>query len=138
MNRWRIPEWLERAVIERDSCCVYCGVKFNAEFTPRRVRPSWEHIVNDASIITLENIARCCVNCNASKGTKNLAEWLASAYCKRRGIDRESVAVVIKEALHAGSVAAAPNQRVNASVRPVTPRACARVAPGRPARYAQR
>ena len=31
-----------------------------------------------------------------------------------------------------------PNKRVNATVRPVTPRACARVAPSRPARYAQR
>jgi hypothetical protein len=31
-----------------------------------------------------------------------------------------------------------PNQRINASVRLVTPRACARVVPIRPARYAQR
>jgi len=30
------------------------------------------------------------------------------------------------------------NNRVNATVRPVTPLACASVAPGRPARYAVR
>jgi len=28
MNQWRIPEWLEREVIVRDRCCVYCGVEF--------------------------------------------------------------------------------------------------------------
>ena len=32
----------------------------------------------------------------------------------------------------------AANNCVNATVRPVTPRACARVTPGRPARYAAR
>ena len=33
---------------------------------------------------------------------------------------------------------APPNKRVSPPVRPVTPRACARVAPGRPAGYARR
>jgi len=37
-----------------------------------------------------------------------------------------------------GAHAMPPNNRVNAPVRPVTPRACARVAPGRPAGYALR
>jgi hypothetical protein len=26
MNRWSIPHWLEREIIERDRSCVYCGV----------------------------------------------------------------------------------------------------------------
>jgi hypothetical protein len=26
MNRWRIPEWLEREVRQRDTDCVYCRV----------------------------------------------------------------------------------------------------------------
>jgi hypothetical protein len=96
MNRWNIPDWLERELIERDRCCVYCGVEFRAS---RRDRPSWEHIINDARIVTLENIARCCVACNASKGTKNLVEWLESKYCRTRGITRESVAAVVQSAL---------------------------------------
>ncbi len=99
MNRWNIPDWLEREVIERDRSCVYCGVDFTAEHTSGRNRPSWEHIVNDARIITRENIARCCVGCNASKGTKDLAEWLDSEYCRTRGITRESVASVVRSAL---------------------------------------
>jgi hypothetical protein len=99
MNRWNIPGWLEREVTERDRCCVYCGVDFTAQSPNRRDRPSWEHILNDASIITRENIARCCVACNASKGTKNLVEWLDSRYCTTRGITRQSVTAVVRSAL---------------------------------------
>ncbi|MEI6758747.1 MAG: hypothetical protein WCK85_12925, partial [Chlorobium sp.] len=60
--------------------------------TRLRDRPSWEHIINDARIITRENIARCCLGCNASKGAKTLAEWLDSKYCNGHGITRDSVA----------------------------------------------
>src|SRR5208283_3749610 len=67
MNRWNIPTSLEQEVIERDKSCVYCGVAFGAEN-----RPSWEHIVNDARIITRENITLCCRACNSSKGVKPL------------------------------------------------------------------
>jgi hypothetical protein len=98
MNRWNIPDWLERDVVARDRCCVYCGGDF-ATTTGRRDRPSWEHIINNTRIITLENIARCCVACNASKGTKSLVDWLDSKYCRTRGITRESVASVVRAAL---------------------------------------
>ena len=91
--------WLEREVTERDCACVYCGVAFAAQSVDRRDRPSWEHIVNDARIVTLGNIARCCIGCNASKGTKSLADWLQSTYCRTRGITRESVAAVVRAAL---------------------------------------
>lgn len=99
MNRWKIPDWLEREVIERDRGCVYCGVEFTEHTASRRVRPSWEHIINDASIVTRGNIARCCIGCNASKGTKRLADWLQSKYCATRGITRASVASVVQSAL---------------------------------------
>ncbi len=99
MNRWNLPEWLEREVIERDRSCVYCGVEFVAQSASRRNRPSWEHIVNNARITTRENIARCCIACNASKGTKSLLEWLQSKYCTSRGITRETVASVVRSIL---------------------------------------
>ncbi|MEP6790492.1 MAG: hypothetical protein ABI907_03920 [Ramlibacter sp.] len=99
VNRWKIPEWLEQEVTERDLACVYCRVEFAREQPVRRSKPSWEHIVNDELIITRENIALCCVGCNASKGAKALAIWLESTYCKSRGITRESVASVIQTAL---------------------------------------
>jgi 5-methylcytosine-specific restriction endonuclease McrA len=94
MNRWNIPAWLEREIILRDKSCVYCGVVFGVGN-----RPSWEHIVNDARIVTRENISLCCRACNSSKGVKPLEVWLESAYCKRRGITSETVAEVAKKAL---------------------------------------
>jgi 5-methylcytosine-specific restriction endonuclease McrA len=99
VNRWNIPESLEREIIERDRCCVYCGVAFTESSPHRRDRPSWEHIVNDARIVTRENIARCCIGCNSSKSTRTLAEWLESSYCKSRSITRDTVASVVRAAL---------------------------------------
>jgi len=99
MNRWSIPDWLEGEVIARDRRCVYCGVAFAAQSVRRRDRPSREHIINDARRITRANIARCCIGCNASKGTKGLVAWLQSPYAMARGITPESVAAVVRAAL---------------------------------------
>ena len=99
MNRWNIPAWLEKEIRTRDTRCVYCGVPFVAADISRRTMPTWEHIVNDARIVTRENLARCCASCNASKGTKDLSQWLKSAYCARNGITADTVAQVVKEAL---------------------------------------
>ena len=96
-NRWNIPAGLEAEVRERDKDCVYCRTPFAA--TKTRSAPSWEHIVNDASIVTRENIALCCRGCNASKGQKVLAVWLETTYCKVWGITRETVAPIVWEAL---------------------------------------
>jgi len=99
MNRWNIPVELEREVLARDRACVYCGIGFALLPATRGARPSGEHIVNDAQIVTRQNIARCCVSCNASKGTKELRRWLASSYCRRKGISESTVARVVQEGL---------------------------------------
>jgi len=102
MNNWDIPEWLEREVKERDKICVYCGIQMVEQMSPRGTRKAvatWEHIINDATIVSRENIARCCAACNSSKGTKKLSDWIQSSYCKKRGIKKETVAEVVKEAL---------------------------------------
>ena len=99
MNRWGIPDWLEREVIERDRACVYCGVVFTHTNENRRLKASWEHIINDARIVTRENIALCCIACNASKGAKRLMDWLDSKYCKIHGITADSVADVVRNAI---------------------------------------
>ena len=70
---------------------------------PQKAVTTWEHIINDASIVTRENIARCCAACNSSKGTKKLDECFESPYCKQRGIDKTSVADVVKQALKQSS-----------------------------------
>ena len=99
MNRWNIPDWLENEVKDRDRHCVYCRVEFGSAKETRKSIATWEHIVNDARIVNRENIARCCVACNSSKGTKRLSDWLESNYCRERGITRDTVADVVKRAL---------------------------------------
>jgi hypothetical protein len=102
MNKWGIPDWLEKEVRERNKRCVYCGVKMIEKMPKdgnRKAVATWEHIINDASNISRENIALCCVACNASKGTKNLSDWLEYSYCKKKGINKDTVAEIIKNAL---------------------------------------
>jgi len=104
MNRWNIPDCLELEVRARDVRCIYCGVEMLARLDAdgRRAQvATWEHIINDARIITRENIALCCTACNASKGTKRLGEWLESTYCKSRGITADTIARVAVAALEA-------------------------------------
>ncbi|MBE0478721.1 HNH endonuclease [Candidatus Aerophobetes bacterium] len=97
MNNWNIPSWLEAEVRKRDTHCIYCGVKFDRNI--KKHSATWEHIVNDAKIINRENIALCCCSCNASKGAKELSDWITSAYCKRKNITIENVAPIVKQAL---------------------------------------
>ena len=104
MNRWGIPDWLEEEVRARDKTCVYCCVQMIERAPPgghRRAAATWEHIVNDASIVTRENIARCCAACNSSKGTKDLSDWMQSSYCDKHGINQDTVAEVVRKALEA-------------------------------------
>lgn len=79
MNQWGIPDDIEKKVLQRDKRCVYCHCIFSKK--KRRTAASWEHIINDIKITTLENIVRCCVGCNASKSAKPLKDWFSSKYC---------------------------------------------------------
>jgi hypothetical protein len=101
-NNWNIPAWLEREVRARDKACVYCGVAFTPANLSRRSAASWEHIINDASIVTRENIALCCCGCNSSKGQKRLSVWLESKYCLAKGINASKVASIVKKAIENG------------------------------------
>ncbi len=98
-NNWNIPSFLEKEIRERDKVCVYCGVEFTSTKVSKKTVASWEHIINDAKIITRENIALCCCGCNASKGQKQLSIWLQSKYCVDKNINSENVAQVIKDAI---------------------------------------
>ncbi len=102
MNSWGIPKLLEEEIRSRDKVCVYCGVRLVEADSPggsRKAKATWEHIINDARIVTRDNIARCCAPCNSSKGTKTLAEWIGSSYCQKGGINKNTVAPVVKKAL---------------------------------------
>jgi hypothetical protein len=97
-NRWGIPNDVENYVKHRDTNCVYCGIEFSEKNESRKTKPSWEHIVNDIRINATDNIALCCMSCNASKGAKLLEVWLQSNYCRRKEITEENIAQVVKEA----------------------------------------
>jgi hypothetical protein len=101
-NKWNIPGLLEREVRERDTTCVYCREPFTTSVVSRKSVASWEHIINDAKIVTRENIALCCCGCNASKGQKDLSVWLEGKYCRSKGISKDSVAPIIKAAIERG------------------------------------
>jgi hypothetical protein len=105
MNRWNIPPPLEDEINRRDDRCVYCRVAFYSPDKPGSDR-TWEHIINDEEIITRENITRCCRACNSSKGTKLLADWMESSYCKQHKISRDTVADIVKLALKASPAGA--------------------------------
>lgn len=101
-NNWNIPAWLEQEVRERDKKCVYCHVDFTSVKISRKTAASWEHIINDAKIITRENIALCCCGCNASKGQRQLSAWLQSKYCQKHNINKDTVALIIQQAIKNG------------------------------------
>jgi len=105
MNRWNIPEEIEKEIIQRDKNCVYCGTAMIDKVhrgESRKSAATWEHIINDETIVTIDNIARCCAACNSSKGTKKLSEWIHSEYCQKRQINKNTVAPVIRRALRKG------------------------------------
>ena len=96
-NRWGIPKEVEELVKKRDLSCVYCGISFINSVVSHKKRPTWEHVINDIRINGPENIALCCGPCNASKGTKLLADWLNGKYCVTKGITIDNVATVVKK-----------------------------------------
>ena len=98
-NRWGIPKDVEDYVMKRDTSCVYCGIQFINDNPTRKTKPTWEHIINDIKINGIENIARCCGSCNASKGNKTLKDWLNSNYCTQKNITIKILAPVVKEHL---------------------------------------
>ena len=99
-NRWGIPKEVETLVLNRDLNCVYCGILFNDSDNNRKTRRTWEHIINKIEINGADNISLCCGSCNASKGNKLLAEWLKSKYCESKGINKDTVALVVKKHLN--------------------------------------
>jgi 5-methylcytosine-specific restriction endonuclease McrA len=101
-NKWNIPDWIEKKVMERDKYCVYCNVEMkeysHTKGTPRD-KATFEHIDNYGSSSDENNIAMCCTSCNSSRGAKKLLDWFESPYCKKKNITKETVASPIKRYL---------------------------------------
>jgi hypothetical protein len=98
MNRWNIPDDLEKKIRKRDKLCVYCRTKLreypHTSGVPRN-KATWEHI-NNNDLRSAINVVRCCGACNSSKGTKKLLDWFESEYCKKRDINKKKVRAAVK------------------------------------------
>src|SRR4029077_17022968 len=102
-TRYDIPDSVVRHVVLRDRYCVYCKLRFRIGARSRNNLASWEHMDSDSEKHPkVWNIALCCGHCNTSRGTKELAKWFDSAYCKRKNIGRQTVAPVIRRYLGRG------------------------------------
>ena len=98
-NNYKIPKKLALAVAWRDRVCVYCGSAFSSIGPSGNRRSSWEHIINDQSLVTPENIALCCTGCNGSKGDMSLEDWLRTDYCAKNSVSELTLAPVALAAL---------------------------------------
>ncbi|MGO4912599.1 HNH endonuclease [Leeuwenhoekiella sp. W20_SRS_FM14] len=98
-NQWGIPADVEKLVLSRDKKCVYSGVDFSINHVSRKTKPSWEHIINDIHLSSVENIALCCISCNASKSAHKLEEWLTGKYCLSKSINENTVAEVVQNVI---------------------------------------
>ena len=103
-GRWNIPPEMAKRVIARDRACVYCGcamIRIAKPGQSRRLVATWEHIDNDVGNVCDENICLCCMSCNSSKGARSLSEWFARDYCRKKNINAQTVADVVRRYLAA-------------------------------------
>jgi len=102
-TKYKIPDEVVKYVARRDRFCVYCKLKFRIGGRSRKNLASWEHMDDDSEKNPkLWNVALCCGSCNASRGPKGLKDWFDSAYCRRKNINRRTVAPVIRRYLGRG------------------------------------
>ena len=101
-NNWNIPRALEKEIRERDKVCAYCGCAFVPYKVSKKSAASWEHIVNDITIVTRENIVLCCCSCNSSKGNRVLEDWLDSDLSSARRVSADTLSSVVLDHLKRG------------------------------------
>lgn len=101
MNRWGIPDWLEKKIRDRDKLCVYCHIELkeylDIKGTPKD-KATFEHLT-DEDLPLEDNVVMCCGSCNSSRGAKELPDWLESLYCKKKKISRETINPIVWELL---------------------------------------
>jgi len=101
-NVYGIGHDLEKKLRATHKKCVFCGIAMkthaHSKGTPGD-KATFEHLDNNGSMNKENNVVMCCGSCNSSKGTKSLATWLKSDYCKKYGITKNSVASVVKKYL---------------------------------------
>jgi hypothetical protein len=83
-NNWNIPDWLEKEVRERDQVCVNCGIEFTSAKDSKKTAASWEHIINDAKIITREKHCTLLLWVQRQQGAKTTLCMVANKVLPRK------------------------------------------------------
>ena len=100
-NNYGIPALLEARIRAKYKFCVYCGLEMKVHSHAIGCpcdKATIEHLNEDSVLQPTENnIVMCCQSCNASRGPKKLLDWFESEYCKKKNINSETVADVVKK-----------------------------------------
>jgi len=91
-KRISILDSVMKAVMARDSVCVYCKNSFG---DTRCNMATWEHISGIVKDIGINNIALCCGSCNYSRGNQLISFWFKKDYCISKNINEKTVADII-------------------------------------------
>jgi hypothetical protein len=110
-NRWQIPEQVAARLRKRFAVCAYCGRPMKAHKGVRGTpgdKATFEHLNRKGPFywsqgLQEEDIVIACARCNASRGTRRLAEWFASPYCIQQAINERTVANEVRRYLRTPS-----------------------------------
>ena len=96
-NKYGLPEEELNKIKARDKTCVYCHKKMiNDGSDPRTDWATIEHLNYLPPWNNPETVAICCWSCNASRGKKPLKDWFQSSYCKKKNINKDTVAEPVR------------------------------------------
>src|SRR6476646_776968 len=93
-NQFGIPEEVERRLRVRFKGCAYCGTAMQAHPGVKGCptdKATIEHLNRKGPFrwskgLREDELVLCCGACNSSRGTKLLALWFNSSYCREKGI----------------------------------------------------
>lgn len=106
-NQFGIPGEVLNEIIARDKICTYCRGEIG--YYPKvpngsSKQATIEHLNFDGPFYWNKGLEKadlviCCRSCNSSRGKKKLYNWLRSAYCSKKKITENTVAIPVQEYL---------------------------------------
>jgi hypothetical protein len=110
-NKFGIPQEVEDRLRRKFKVCAYCrremreyaGVKGCPSDKATIEHLNWKGPFYWSGGLKEEDLVLCCGACNSSRGTKLLAVWFTSLYCREKGISAATVADEVKKYLQTAS-----------------------------------
>ena len=102
-NGYKIPIPLLNKIKARDRSCVYCHKKLK-ELPHAIGTPSDKATVEHMDAASVKNpkewnVTMCCGSCNSSRGKRRIIHWFNSDYCKKKSINKSTLANVFVDYL---------------------------------------